>query len=134
MIFYKPSVICLIITTLIIISFISITFTRRTYVQEEPIAKPNNYLYPISSKDLGLNKVNELRVIGDYDNDGLPDAIIVNNTHLMIYYSSSNPIIVFTGLPPLYMDSLYHFFILDHLLFLITSYSRSWINRSRSSQ
>jgi len=123
MIFYKPSVICLIITTLIIISFISITFIGRAYVQEEPIAKPNNYLYPISSKDLGLNKVNELRVIGDYDNDGLPDAIIVNSTHLTIYYSSSNPIIIFTGLPPLYIDSLSHFYVLDNLLFLISSYS-----------
>ncbi len=122
MISYKVSTICLIIT-LIIIPFIPITFTERAYVQEEPIAKPNNYLYPISSKDLGLNKVSELRVVEDYDNDGLPDAIIVNITHLTVYYSSTNPIIVFTGLPPLYIDSLSHFYVLDNLLFLITSYS-----------
>ena len=123
MIFYKATVIGLITIILIIISSTSITVIGRTYIQERPIVRPNSYLYPISSKKLELNKIDELRAIGDYDDDGLPDAIIVNNTHLIIYYSSSNPIVIFTGLPPLYMDSLSHFYVLDNLLFLVSSYS-----------
>lgn len=125
MAFYKTSIMYLIAILLIMGLPIPIAFVDKISALEGPIAKPNNYLYPILSKDIEVNDANELRVIEDCDGDGFPEAIIVNNTHLIVYYSSSNPVIVFTGLPPLFMDNLSHFFVLDNLLFLVSSFSNN---------
>ncbi len=93
------------------------------YINSDNIIGSSSYLAPLTSIPMDLNGIVEIRALDDYDGDGLPDAVLLNTTHIIVYYSSSDPLVVFTGLPPLYMDSLSHMYIVDNLLFIVSSYS-----------